>query len=277
MRRRPGAAAGGGRRGGLCRLRAGAARLRQQERLQGGRARALRRHRFRSGGGACGRCAGRRARALRDAALPLHRAGVARRRGGRGKGARRALRRGPDRERGAGSRAGAGAGVRGTAARCHRGEPAGARARHHPDGDLQQVRPDGGDDRQQVGDVGRLCDALRRHERRLQPRQGSLQDRGLPAGAAAQRLEAGWCARARRAGDPGEHPHPRADRRAPRKPDRPGFIAALRHPRPDPRAPRRARAAGREHRRRGLRARDRDEGGAHARSRGVQALSLIHI
>ena len=75
----------------------------------------------------------------------------------------------------------------GAAARRHRGEPPGARPRHHPDGDLQQVRPDGGDDRQQVGDVGRLRHALRRHERRLQSDQGSLQDRGLPAVAAAQR------------------------------------------------------------------------------------------
>jgi NAD synthase len=38
--------------------------------------------------------------------------------------------------------------------------------------------------------IGWLCHALRRHERRLQSDQGSLQDRGLPAGAAAQWLEA---------------------------------------------------------------------------------------
>ncbi len=68
--------------------------------------------------------------------------------------------------------------------RHHRGEPAEPRARHHPDGDLQQVRLDGGDDRQQVGDVGRLRHALRRHERRLQSDQGSLQDAGLCAGCA---------------------------------------------------------------------------------------------
>ena len=35
---------------------------------------------------------------------------------------------------------------------------------------------DGADDRQQVGNVGRLCDALWRHERRLQSDQGCLQD-----------------------------------------------------------------------------------------------------
>ena len=38
---------------------------------------------------------------------------------------------------------------------------------------------DGGDDRQQIRDVGRLRDALWRHERRLQPDQGPLQDGGL--------------------------------------------------------------------------------------------------
>ncbi len=40
---------------------------------------------------------------------------------------------------------------------------------------------DGADDRQQVRNVGRLCHALWRHERRLQSDQGSLQDGGLPA------------------------------------------------------------------------------------------------
>ena len=85
------------------------------------------------------------------------------------------------------------------AARRDRGESAGARPRHHPDGDLQQIRPDGGDDRQQVGNVGRLRHALRRHERRLQSDQGSLQDRSLSAGAAAQWLETGWRARSRSA------------------------------------------------------------------------------
>ena len=110
--------------------------------------------------------------------------------------ARRALRHRADRERGAWPRGGAGRRFRRRAARRHRGESAGARPRHHPDGDLQQIRPDGGDDRQQVGNVGRLCHALWRHERRLQSDQGSLQDRSLSAVAAAQPLEA---ARARAA------------------------------------------------------------------------------
>ncbi len=44
-----------------------------------------------------------------------------------------------------------------------------------------------GDDRQQVGDVGRLRHALRRHVRRLFGAEGRLQDRGLRAVALAQR------------------------------------------------------------------------------------------
>ena len=47
----------------------------------------------------------------------------------------------------------------------------------HPDGALQQVRPDGADHRQQVRDVGRLRHALRRHVRRLLGAEGRLQDR----------------------------------------------------------------------------------------------------
>ena len=55
-------------------------------------------------------------------------------------GARRALRRRADRARGEGLRGGARAAVRRPAARRDRGESAGARPRHDPDGDLQQVR-----------------------------------------------------------------------------------------------------------------------------------------
>ena len=64
---------------------------------------------------------------------------------------------------------------------------------------LQQVRADAGDDRQQIGDVGRLRDDLRRHERRLQPDQGSLQDAGVPPLPPAQPLAAARRARAGRA------------------------------------------------------------------------------
>ena len=76
-------------------------------------------------GAVCGardRCARRRPRALRDAAVPLHRAGIARRcRRDRAR-ARRALRHRSDRERRARPRAGAHGRVRRRAARCHRGE-----------------------------------------------------------------------------------------------------------------------------------------------------------
>ena len=69
-----------------------------------------------------------------------------------------------------------------------RGEHPVAHARHHPDGDLQQVRLDGADHRQQIGDVGRLCHALWRHEWRLQSDQGCLQDRSLSRWPLAQRI-----------------------------------------------------------------------------------------
>jgi NAD+ synthase len=72
-----------------------------------------------------------------------------------------------------------------------------------PDGDLQQVRLDGGDHRQQERDERRLRHALRRHERRLQPDQGSLQDAGLRAVALAQCACAAGRARTVGRGDPG--------------------------------------------------------------------------
>ncbi len=90
----------------------------------------------------------------------------------------------------------------GQAARHHRREHPEPRARPDPDGDLQQDRRDGGDDRQQVGNVGRLRHALRRHERRLQPDQGPLQDGGLSPFRLAQPLEAQGRAGAGRRGDP---------------------------------------------------------------------------
>ncbi len=97
---------------------------------------------------ACDRRARREAGALRDAALSLHLAGVARRCRGRGERPGCDLRHPADRERG--DRAGR----RTLTAVCRqttrrdRGESAGAGARHHPDGDFQQVWPDGGDNRQ---------------------------------------------------------------------------------------------------------------------------------
>ena len=71
--------------------------------------------------------------------------------------------------------------------RHHRGEPAGADPRQPADGALQQVRLARADDGQQVGDVGRLLDALRRPRGRLRRDQGRPEDARLRAGAPAQR------------------------------------------------------------------------------------------
>ena len=69
-----------------------------------------------------------------------------------------------------------------------------AHPRRDPDGDLQQVRPDGADHRQQVGDERRLCHALWRHVRRLQCAEGHLQDGGLRVVALAKPGDAAQCA-----------------------------------------------------------------------------------
>ena len=79
------------------RLRAGPARLRRQERFQGRGAGAVRRHRFRAVRRHGGGCAGRRPRALRDAAVSVHLPGFAQRRCEVRQGARRAVRHPADR------------------------------------------------------------------------------------------------------------------------------------------------------------------------------------
>ena len=216
LRRRPDVAAGLGRReADLAGLRPRPARLCGEERLPGRRARPLGRHRLALVRGDGRRRARRRARPLPHAALPLHR-----------------RRRASPTPTTAPSALGVrydvvpiGAPVDGferalaplfarRAARRHRGEHPVAHARHHPDGGLQQARLDARHDRQQVGDVGRLRDDLRRHERRLQSDQGPLQD-ARSTGSAA-------CATAGTPdgrlgpdgdGDPGQHPRTR--RRAP--------------------------------------------------------------
>ena len=105
----------------------------------------------------------------------------------------------PIARRGRRRRAGARAALRRPAARHHRREHAGARSRPAADGGVEQVRLDAADDRQQVGDVGRLRDALRRHVRRLFGAEGPLQDRGVRAGRMAEPLRARGRARSRRA------------------------------------------------------------------------------
>ena len=63
-----------------------------------------------------------------------------------------------------------------------RGEPPGAHPRQRGDGAVEQVRLAGAHHRQQVGAVGGLRHALRRHGRRLRRAQGRLQGQGLLAG-----------------------------------------------------------------------------------------------
>jgi predicted amidohydrolase/NH3-dependent NAD+ synthetase len=77
--------------------------------------------------------------------------------------------------------------LRRTAAGPGAGEPAGAHPRHHPHGIFQHLGPPAADHRQQVGDVGRLLHAVRRHQRRPGPDRRPLQDRGVRAGAPPQR------------------------------------------------------------------------------------------
>ncbi len=64
----------------------------------------------------------------------------------------------------------------GTTSRRDRGKFAVALAWRDPHGNFQQVRRDGADHRQQVGNVGGLCHTLWRHEWRLQSDQGCLQN-----------------------------------------------------------------------------------------------------
>ena len=159
---------------------------------------------------------------------------LARRCGGGREGARHPIRRGADRGAGRRLRGGAEAAVCRHQSRHHGRKSPVAHARHDPDGDLEQVRHDAGHDRQQVRDVGRLRDDLRRHERRLQSDQGSLQDAGVPAVQPAQHVEAAGRARAGRRGHSGARHHQAADRGAAREPEGPGHAAALRRARRHP-------------------------------------------
>ena len=95
--------------GRLHRLHAGPARLCEQERLSGRGAGPVGGHRFRPVCGTRGRRPRGGAGALRHAALQVHVAGLARRRGGLRQGARRPVRHRVDRRRGRGARTGPGA------------------------------------------------------------------------------------------------------------------------------------------------------------------------
>ena len=102
------------------------------------------------------------------------------------------------------------------------------------DGALEQVRLARRRDREQVGALGRLRDAVRRHGRRVRAPEGRVQDRRVPALAPPER--------ARRPGaDPADDHRPRTERRAARQPARPGLAAAVPGARPGARGVRRAR------------------------------------
>ena len=76
--------------------------------------------------------------------------------------------------------------VRRRAARRHRGESAGAPARRHVDGALEQVGRNGADHGQQERTGGRLLHAVRRYVRRPGGHQRRAQDAGLFFGAGRQ-------------------------------------------------------------------------------------------
>ena len=82
--------------------------------------------------------------------------------------------------------------VRRRRTRPHRGEPAGAHTWCPAHGALEQIRLAARRHGKQVGDVGRLRDAVRRHGRRLRTSQGRLQDRCLPSRAAPERARRPW-------------------------------------------------------------------------------------
>ena len=115
---------------------------------------------------------GPRPRARGDAAVAVQRADQPRGRARDGGDRRRPLRRDPDRAGVFGVPRDARAGVPRPAARRHRGEHPGAHPRHAADGAVEQVRVDRAHDRQQVGDGGRLRDAVRRHGGRLRGAEG---------------------------------------------------------------------------------------------------------
>ena len=116
-----------------------------------------------------------------DDAVALLLVGHARRRQGAGREPRRRAAGDPDREGDGGLRRAAGGVLRRPRARHHRGEPPGAHPRQPADGALEQVRLARAHDRQQVRELGRLLDAVRRLGGRLRGDQGRAQDARLPA------------------------------------------------------------------------------------------------
>ena len=189
-----GADAGGSDRAGaragardLRGARARHARLRAQERFHRRAHQPLGRHRLVARGRDRGRRARRRSRERRDDAVALLERGKRRRRDRAHRAARRPHVHRADRARAGGVRGDVGARVRRPRARRRRGEPAGAHSRQRGDDDLQQVRLDGAQLRQQERDGHRLRHALRRHGRRLRGDQGRAQDARVRAVPRSQR------------------------------------------------------------------------------------------
>ena len=174
-------------RADAARSRARPARLRREERLRSGRRGRFRRDRLGTDQRPRRRGPGRRACPLRLDAVALLLRGDASRRATAGREPRHRLPRAADRRDRAGLRRRARGELRRTRARSRRGEPAGTDSRSAADGALEQVRLARRGDREQVGALGGLRDALRRHGRRLRAAQGCLQDRRLPARAAPER------------------------------------------------------------------------------------------
>ena len=163
------------------------ARLRREERLRRRRRQRLGRDRLGRHGRARRRGARLRARPLRLDAVPLLVRGDASRRAPARREPRLRLPRAADRAGRRGVHRRPRAVVRRARSGCRGGEPPGADPRNARDGALQQVRLAARGERQQVGAVGRLRDALRGHGRRIRPPQGRVQDRRLPTRAAPER------------------------------------------------------------------------------------------
>src|SRR5438876_390448 len=127
------------------------------------------------------------ARPLRLDAVPLLLRGDAGRRTPAGRESRLRLSRAADRAGRRGIHRRPRGVVRRARVRSRGGEPAGTDPRDARDGALEQVRLAARRERQQVGALGRLRDAVRRHGGRLRAPQGRLQDGRLPARAAPER------------------------------------------------------------------------------------------
>ena len=203
----------------------------------------IRRHRFGAVRGDCGRCAGRRACPRRDAAVPFHRAGVARRR----REARKAL----------GIRyevlpiAPAVNGFEEILSDTFAGLP-----RDITEENLQartrgtllmaisnktgaMVVTTGNKSEMSVGYATLYGDM----NGGFNPIKDIYKTEVFRLSISAQFMEAGRRAWPVGRGHSGQHHHPAADRGTARKPDRPGFAAALRHARRDPGTAGRARRA----------------------------------